>query len=82
MSDTLTRIREIVAHELRRHIDEVTPGATLEQLGADSLDTITLAMTLEEQFAVEVPDEDFETAPTIAGLAELIERRLQERANV
>jgi acyl carrier protein len=81
MSEVLTRIRVAVARELRIDVDLVTPESTLEQLGADSLDKITVAMTIEDEFSIEVPDEDFESAPTIAGLVAIVERRLQEKAN-
>ena len=55
------RVKEIIADRLGVDPEEVTPDASfVEDLGADSLDTVELVMALEEEFGVEIPDEDAE----------------------
>ena len=55
------RIKSIIAEQLGVKPDEVTPEASfIDDLGADSLDTVELIMALEEEFGVEIPDEDAE----------------------
>jgi acyl carrier protein len=55
------RVRAIIAEQLGVKLEEVTDGASfVEDLGADSLDTVELVMALEEEFGIEIPDEDAE----------------------
>ena len=55
------RIKEIIANQLGVDMEKVTPEASfIEDLGADSLDTVELVMAFEEAFNVEIPDEDAE----------------------
>jgi acyl carrier protein len=55
------RIKSIIAEQLGVKPEEVTPEASfIDDLGADSLDTVELIMALEEEFGVEIPDEDAE----------------------
>jgi len=55
------RVRAIIAEQLGVKLDEVTETASfIEDLGADSLDTVELVMALEEEFGIEIPDEDAE----------------------
>ena len=66
MAVDLQKIREIVAEQLGVDVEEVTPEASfIDDLGADSLDTVELVMALEEAFSVEIPDEDDEKIKTI-----------------
>lgn len=66
MAVDLQKIREIVAEQLGVDVEEVTPEASfIDDLGADSLDTVELVMALEEAFSVEIPDEDAEKIKTI-----------------
>lgn len=61
-----TRVREVVADELGVDEVEVTPNARFDtELGADSLDFAELIMRFEEEFAVEIPDEDAEKIQTV-----------------
>ncbi len=61
MADLETRVAEIIADQLGVNIDEVTSEASfVDDLGADSLDTVELVMALEEEFEIEIPDEDAE----------------------
>lgn len=55
------RVKKIVAEQLGVKLEEVTTDASfVEDLGADSLDTVELVMALEEEFETEIPDEDAE----------------------
>ena len=66
MSDAADRVREIIASELGVEMEKVTDDASfVEDLGADSLDTVELVMAFEEEFGVEIPDEDAEHMQTV-----------------
>ena len=66
MSNTQDRVIEIVVQQLGVDKDKVTPEASfVDDLGADSLDTVELVMALEEEFETEIPDEDAEKIKTI-----------------
>jgi acyl carrier protein len=53
------KVKEIIVEQLGVNPEQVTPNASfIEDLGADSLDTVELVMAFEEEFSVEVPDED------------------------
>lgn len=66
MSDTADRVREIIADELGVELEKVAEDASfVEDLGADSLDTVELVMRFEEEFEVEIPDEDAEKMQTV-----------------
>ena len=58
---TFDRVKKVVADQLDRNPDEVTAEASfVEDLGADSLDQVELIMAFEEEFDIEIPDEDAE----------------------
>jgi len=60
------RVKKIIAEQLGVEEDEVTSEASfVEDLGADSLDTVELVMALEEEFGIEIPDEDAEKILTV-----------------
>ena len=60
------RVKKIVAEQLGVKEEEVqTDASFVEDLGADSLDTVELVMALEEEFGVEIPDEDAEKITTV-----------------
>ena len=59
--DVEAKVKEIIVEQLGVDAEEVTTGASfIEDLGADSLDTVELVMALEEEFDLEIPDEDAE----------------------
>ena len=61
------RVKEIICEQLGVEEDEVTPNAKfIEDLGADSLDTVELVMAFEEEFNLEIPDEDAEKIVTVS----------------
>jgi acyl carrier protein len=63
---TFERVKAVIADELEVSEDEVTEDASFtEDLGADSLDLVELVMRLEEEFEVEIPDEDAEKIRTV-----------------
>ena len=70
------RIRAIIAEQLGVKPEEVTPEASfVEDLGADSLDTVELVMALEEEFGIEIPDEDAEKITTVGDAVKYIEEK-------
>lgn len=73
----IERIREIVAGQLGVEADEVVAEASiLDDLGADSLDVVELVMALEEEFDIEVPDEDVEGMRTVADVEAYVSTRV------
>jgi acyl carrier protein len=67
MSENIeAKVREIIINELGVEADKVTPEASfVEDLGADSLDTVELVMAFEEEFGLDIPDEDAEQMRTV-----------------
>jgi acyl carrier protein len=67
------QVKEIIAKQLGVNIAEVTPEASfVEDLGADSLDTVELVMAFEETFNIEIPDEDAEKITKVKDAIEYI----------
>jgi acyl carrier protein len=70
------RVKEIIVEQLGVNPDQVTPEAKfIEDLGADSLDTVELVMAFEEEFGAEIPDEDAEKLQTVGDVVKYIEDR-------
>ncbi len=70
------RIRQIISEQLGVKIEEVIPEASfIDDLGADSLDTVELVMALEEEFGVEIPDEDAEKMTKVAEVIKYVEEK-------
>ena len=70
------RVRGIIAEQLGVKLEEVTDTASfIEDLGADSLDTVELVMALEEEFGIEIPDEDAEKMITVGDAMKYIEQK-------
>ena len=68
------RIRTIIAEQLGVKPEQITPEAKfIEDLGADSLDTVELVMALEEEFGNEIPDEDAEKLISVGDVIRFIE---------
>jgi len=66
MSDVETRVKNVVVEQLGVEESEVTNAASfVDDLGADSLDTVELVMALEEEFGTEIPDEEAEKITTV-----------------
>jgi len=74
-SDIESRVRNIVVEQLGVNEDEVTLEANfVDDLGADSLDTVELVMALEEEFGAEIPDEKAESITTVKAAIDYIEQ--------
>ena len=66
MSDVAEKVKKIIVDQLGVSADEVKPEASfVEDLGADSLDIVELIMGIEEEFDIEIPDEDAEKLTTV-----------------
>ena len=76
MSDVFEKVKEIVADQLGVSAEEVKPESSfVDDLGADSLDTVELVMALEESFDGEIPDEDAEKIRTVGEAISYIENK-------
>ena len=77
MSSIEERVRKIVSEQLGVKEEEVKPEASfVEDLGADSLDTVELVMALEEEFETEIPDEEAEKITTVKLAIDYINKHL------
>lgn len=75
--DVFERVRDIVVEELGVEPEEVTNEASfLDDLGADSLDIVELIMAFEEEFDLEIPDEEAENISTVQDVVDYIEEHL------
>jgi len=75
MSDTAERVKKIVVEHLNVDADKVTENASfIEDLGADSLDTVELVMDFEEEFGIESPDDAAESIVTVGDAVKYIEK--------
>ena len=70
------KVKQIIADQLGVKKEEVTDNAKfVDDLGADSLDTVELVMALEEEFGIEIPDEEAEKLATVGDAMRYIEER-------
>ena len=75
MSDTAERVKKIVVEHLNVDPDKVTDNASfIEDLGADSLDTVELVMAFEEEFGIEIPDDADESIVTVGDAVKYIDK--------
>lgn len=80
MSSIAEQVKSIVAEQLGVKEEEVTNAASfVEDLGADSLDTVELVMALEEEFDTEIPDEEAEKITRVKEAIEYIEGRAKAK---
>ena len=76
-SPNFEKVKEIIIEQLDVEADQVTKDASfIEDLGADSLDTVELVMALEENFDIEIPDEDAEKIKTVRNAVEYIDKHV------
>ena len=77
MADIQERVKAIIADQLGVDEAEITSEASfVDDLGADSLDTVELVMALEEEFNIEIPDEEAEKISTVKDAVNYIEEHL------
>ncbi|MEN0040362.1 MAG: acyl carrier protein [Pseudomonadota bacterium] len=75
MSDTEERVKKIVVEHLGVEADKVVANASfIDDLGADSLDTVELVMAFEEEFGVEIPDDAAETIQTVKDAVDYLDK--------
>ena len=79
MSTIEARVKKIIIDQLGVKEEQVTNDASfVEDLGADSLDTVELVMALEEEFEIEIPDEDAEKITTVQQAIDYIKKHIGE----
>ena len=80
MSATLERVKKIAVDKLQRNEDEITENANFQDdLGADSLDLVELVMGLEDEFEIQIPDEDVEAIKTVGEAVTYIDEKVASR---
>lgn len=73
------RVKEIIADKLSLDADEITMESSfIDDLGADSLDIVELIMALEDEFDMEIPDEEAEKITTVSSVVEYIKAHSEE----
>ena len=78
-SNVEERVKKIVAEQLGVKLEEVTTDASfVEDLGADSLDTVELVMALEEEFDTEIPDEEAEKIQSVGQAVDYIKAHMKK----
>lgn len=76
MADVMGKVKTIIVDQLGVDAAEVTPEAAfVDDLGADSLDVVELVMAVEEEFGLEIPDEDAEKITNVSEVVGYIEER-------
>lgn len=77
MEEVLAKLKEIVTDRLNVEEDQIKPEASfVEDLGADSLDIVELIMGIEEEFDIEIPDEDAEKLTTVGSAMNYVKNKL------
>ena len=75
------RVKEIIVEQLGVNAEQVTPEASfIDDLGADSLDTVELIMAFEEEFGAEIPDEDAEKLTSVGKVIEYLKNKGFDKA--
>ena len=79
MADVEQKVKDIIINELGVEAEKVTPEAKfVDDLGADSLDTVELVMAFEEEFGMEIPDEEAEKLQTVGDAISYIQSHAQQ----
>ena len=82
MSDSGQKVKSIIAEQLGVKLEEVTDSASfVDDLGADSLDTVELVMALEEEFGIEIPDEDAEKMTNVGEAVRYVEEKASKNTS-
>lgn len=81
MAEIAEQVKQIIAEQLLVDLDEVIEDASfIEDLGADSLDTVEMIMEIEDEFGIEIPDEDAEKISTVGHAIEYVKRKVGQPA--
>lgn len=81
MADLAKKVKEIIIEKLGVDAEKVTDDASfVEDLGADSLDTVELVMDFEEEFDLEIPDEEAEKLNTVGAAIKYLEEKLASKS--
>ncbi len=76
--DVQAKVKDIIVQQLGVDLDKVTTEASfVDDLGADSLDVVELVMAFEEEFGVEIPDEDAEKISTVKDAVDFLSQKLE-----
>jgi acyl carrier protein len=73
--DTEATVRRVLAEQLGSNVAELAPERSLADLGADSLDHVEIAMALEEEFEIEITDEELEKVGTVGQAIDLVKAK-------
>ena len=74
---TLDKVKELIAQQLNIDASKITPASRIvEDLGADSLDTVEMLMTMEEEFGITIPDEDAMQLKTIKNIVDYVDSKM------
>ena len=80
MEDILARVKKIIVEETNRNEDEIKLESSFtEDLGADSLAVVQIVMNIEDEFGIEIPDEEVESIKTVGNAVEHIQKKLEEK---
>lgn len=72
----IEKVKEILAEELSLELDEINDDSDIrEDLGADSLDMVQLVMSLEDEFDLEIENEEIQSVTTVKGIVEFINKK-------
>lgn len=81
MTSIEERVTDIIVEQLGLERDKVSPESKfVDDLGADSLDTVEMVMALEDEFKIEIPDEDAEKISTLRDAITYIEKHLKDKS--
>ena len=73
------KVKKIIVDQLDVEEDKVTEAASItDDLGADSLDVVDLVMSFEEEFDIEIPDDQVEKIKTVGGIVKFIEEKVED----
>lgn len=80
MSNIEEKVKDIIAEQLGVKKEEIKPESSfVDDLGADSLDTVEIVMALEEEFAIEIPDEDAEKMSIVGQAIDYIKSKVSSK---
>ena len=81
--EIVEKVKQIIAEQLGVDENDISPSSSfVEDLGADSLDTVELVMALEEGFGIEIPDEDAESIRTVNDAMDYIEKHAKKKEQI